>query len=241
MENSLFERFTAKIIEMRNDGKFDRYRYKYLPSLVRGTEYDPEHLNYLYPVIDKPRLGFKYQSFHFHVFWHTPETRVWDPVLFKVEIFLQYVSFAKLEVRLCRGADMEHSSVTPWLFDWKTMIDQGKSVEDVLHKFEHVFLEVPPARLANRVMDQVLDEMPPPKLYCLPLTSLNYIYNCINEDDDRATDREARALALAMISHNRLGAESSMKLISQNTDLIHTVHNLEQRKNDQITYLNGFI
>jgi len=247
MENILFEQIGAKIIQMRNEGKFDRYRYEYLPSLIRGTEYDPNpHLcNMLYPVIDKPQHQYRYQRFYFSVFWQTPDTREWSPLRLKLEIFLNYGAFTKLEVGLFFEPDMDTDTEVPWLFHWKKLMnDEGKSVEQILHKFEHVFLEVPPARFANRLIDSVYEStenMPPPKLYFHSLLALDKIYKHIDSDDDRNTDREARALALAMTSHKRLGEHSLIKLLSQNSDLIQNLHNLEQRKKENISHLVGFI
>ena len=152
----LYHGFQERIARMRSENKFNGYRYKTYPTLVRGHEGNEEwedYVNIVHNEYSRNRSGYDTQWYRFtyFVFVQRPLSDVENPGLepFQVDLMIEYkFQLKQLKVFLRSyhhsfHPKQENPDYTDFIFDWETLINDSKSIDETVDIFEHCFLEVP--------------------------------------------------------------------------------------------------
>ena len=165
MKEILYDKLVETIKGMRKQDKFNFYHYELIPTIVRGNEEIDEYefgtstKNSTYETLETSQdkhgnekyltkkfdINFKvfnqgaYAQYMHHV------THSWR---FNVRIFYHRTSKAS---SLAVSLDSDRDGNT-FVFPVEKYFNEGKSVNDILRKFEHEFMEVPPCIFQQEII-----------------------------------------------------------------------------------------
>ena len=195
----LFSRIQSTVETMRRNQKFNGYRFKSYPQLIRGSETDEiPFKNQLFPITQDTNSEFEYK-FTFFVFLQIPFETEGNHCEVDLEVRINPdVDFPSLTIGLELRILPSQTEYYP--FDWENLFRYGKSIDDILYHFEHSFLEVPPIKLS-------LKRSPPAiAMNCMSTIEFKDCYTILWGHNIYVHQKDLfdKRLAIAMIPHQNL-------------------------------------
>lgn len=232
---------------MRMENKFNGYRYKTYPTLVRGSEGDPDFDNYANILHDvefsRNRSGYnvEWYKFTFFVFVQRPmsDSNIMGSEPMKIDLMMEYEMNHKLLKVWLRSYHHFYNTLQPndnshgytdFHFNWENLLDDGMtSIEEVVNMFEHCFLEVP---LVQSVYNPTGINYP---IYYSNLLEQHFseMYNRLKKNyiESKHNQSVERSLAIATINHKRLAQNSPFKFLPDDTlRMIHSMATNTQKE-----------
>ena len=214
--NELFNRIISTANTMRRRQKFNGYRYKSYPQLIRGSKTDETPFkNQLFPIRQDTNSEFEYK-FTFFLFLQIPleteETHCEVDLEVRINPNVDFPSLTiGLEIRISPSQTEYYS------FDWEDFFHNGKSIDDILYDFEHSFLEVPPILISLKGSPPVV------AMICMKKRLFEQCYEILR--DHNLDIIEKRLTAAMMFSHydksfDLFSLISNMSEDSRSKDLI---------------------
>jgi hypothetical protein len=190
--NELFSRIQSTVETLRRNQKFNGYRFKSYPQLIRGSETDEiPFKNQLFPITQDTNSEFEYK-FTFFLFLQTPLETEKNHCEVDLEVRINpNVDFPSLTIGL--ELRISPSQTEYYSFDWEDFFHYGKSIDDILYDFEHSFLEVPPILLSLKGSPPVV------AMNCMRKRLFEQCYEILR--DHNLDIIEKRLTAAMMFSH----------------------------------------
>lgn len=185
IKEDLYHAIQNKIENMIQQHKFNLYQYGISPQLYRGIESGP-YENLIEPnkwdvFLDTWTYSFKFYTF-FEKNQNDPKPQslylkiVYDPHFDDLDVTLSFYKYLS-------------SPDSTFIFDIHGLLTKNYSIDQILHEFEHIFLEVP--------------------CYFVTLGgTLFQISQCNFQEIYETIAIQNRNLALAMFGHKRLASQS---------------------------------
>jgi len=206
-QRELWKRIPTVIESMRQNQKFNNYRYEYYPKLIRGSETQTPYKN----VVTIPDSTAEALKFYFQFYVFADDTSI-QPKLVTLEMRYEYHRISSsLLISLNTGGE----GALCWFFPWMKMYHRDQTIDKVLYDFEHNYLEVPLWYIHGK------------KIVGTPLFKIDPMYHELQNIENYPH----RALALAMAAHPRLGEHSILNLIANSRDVLQNIHEYSNQSN----------
>jgi len=200
-QRELWERIPHIIQSMRQNNKFNNYRYEYYPELIRGSETDTQFKNKVTIPHSNATAEAEYYYFRFYVFADDIQPRQ-----ITLEMRYEYRMIgSSLLINLNTASE---NGAFCFFFPWMEMYLRRESIEKILDDFEHFYLEIPLYYIHGT------------KLLLPPGFKIDHMYHALQNIENY----QNRALAIAMAAHKRLGDDSILGSIANSRDILQTIH-----------------
>jgi hypothetical protein len=216
---ALFDGIQATIARMRVEDKFNQYRYKTYQWLVRGSETEGSRFqNQIFPIEqiswDQGSYTSTRYKFSYYIFCNR-NIEYLDYTHCKIDLVVDFYHANKNgipDLEVCLNINW----YTHYQFDWKSFVFEGKSIRDILQRFEDTLLEIPPIELHRERNSIIIRIMP------MPPEKIDVLYNRLKQYHQ---DKLQRQVAIGMMNHKRLG--EALRAYDLSSDILSLISRMD--------------